>query len=233
MLSKEELHPTVQGHQYRVDANHWEELYVVGDVHGCFDAFRRLVREIDPDDRTLLVVVGDLVRKGPDSHRVVEFVRDSDNVVSVQGNNESKIVRGDASLPGLTAADRAYLESLPVVISWDGAMVVHGGVDPRRPLVEQSRRELQTFRSFTSDDEYERPYWFEEYDGDMRVFFGHTVLEEPYESESAVGLDTGCVYGGRLTAYHVGTGRKYSVQPAETYQGRSSDSIAVVRATVE
>lgn len=52
-------------------------------------------------------------------------------------------------------------------------------------------------------DGYDGPFWFETYEGPPRVFFGHTVLEEPFEREWTVGLDTGCVYGGTVTAYDV------------------------------
>jgi serine/threonine protein phosphatase 1 len=214
---------------HRIEADRWDDVYVVGDVHGCLPALERLVDRIDPDEDTLLVVVGDLIRKGPDSHGVVEFVRERDNVVSVRGNNEAKVVRGDEEVPGLTGEDRAYIESLPHAISWDGHLVVHGGVDPRKSLGDHDPGELLTMRSLTPDGSYDRPYWFEEYADSPRVFFGHTVLAEPYESAGAVGLDTGCVYGGELTAYHVGSGEFVTVEPEETYQGRSDDSIVSPR----
>ena len=212
----------------RVDADRWEDIYVIGDVHGCLDALERLFAAIDADERTLFVLVGDLVRKGPDSHGVVEFVRERENVVSVRGNNEDKVIRGEKRPPGLTGDDRAYLESLPHAVSWDGALVVHGGVDPRKPLADHDPDELLTMRSLTPDNGYDRPYWFERYDGRPRVFFGHTVLGEPFESDGAIGLDTGCVYGGRLTAYHYATGEFHSVAPEQTYQGRDDDSIVSV-----
>ncbi|RLM53003.1 serine/threonine protein phosphatase, partial [Halorubrum sp. Atlit-26R] len=60
---------------------------------------------------------------------------------------------------------------------------------------------LQNTRSLVPGGSYDSPYWYEEYAGPPRVFFGHTVLDEPVVSEWAVGLDTGCVYGGSLTAY--------------------------------
>lgn len=230
MLSDDELHSTVQDHYSQVDRNDWDDIYVVGDIHGCLDTFERLIDKIEPDESTLLIVVGDLVRKGPDSRGVLRFVRAHENIVSVRGNNEAKIIRGDKTIDGLTDEDRAYLKSLPVIISWDETLVVHGGIDPRRPLADQSREELLTMRSFTHDNGYERPYWFEEYSGRYRVFFGHTVLEAPYESADSVGLDTGCVYGGQLTAYHVDSGQFLSVAPGETFQPRSSDTIVTVPA---
>ena len=210
---------------HRIAADRWEDIYVVGDIHGCRTAFERLVDRIDPSADTLFVVVGDLVRKGPDSHGVVEFVRERENVISVRGNNEAKIIRGDKGVPELTDEDREYIASLPHAISWEGNLVVHGGVDPDRPLSDHELGELLTMRSLAPGGSYDRPFWFEEYAASPRVFFGHTVLAEPFESASAVGLDTGCVYGGELTAYHTESGEFVSVEPAETYQERDDDSI--------
>jgi serine/threonine protein phosphatase 1 len=225
MARSDRFHETVREQHCRIDADHWEDVYVVGDVHGCLASLERLYDLIDPGPRTLLVFVGDLVRKGPDNHGVVQFVRETENAISVMGNNEAKVVRGEKDPDGLTTEDRAYIEGLPVVISWGGNLVVHGGVDPRRPLDDHDARDLLTMRSFTPGNDYRRPYWFERYDGDSRVFFGHTVLETPFESPSAVGLDTGCVYGGELTAYHCDTGEFVSVAPEGTYQDRDADSI--------
>ncbi|WP_435359438.1 metallophosphoesterase family protein [Haloarchaeobius sp. DFWS5] len=184
-----------------VDADDWDEIYLVGDVHGCLDALEKLLAELDPSDDDLVVFVGDLVRKGPDSQGVVERVREADNMISVRGNNEDKLIRGDKELPELTDEDMAYIHEMPVALSFDDALVVHGGIDPRKPLDDHTPNEVLNMRSLAPDGSYDRPYWFEEHADGPRVFFGHTVLESPVERRHAVGLDTGCVYGGELTAY--------------------------------
>jgi len=43
-------------------------------------------------------------------------------------------------------------------------------------------------------------FWTNHWRGPERVIFGHTVLDKPLVSEHAVGIDTGCVFGGLLTA---------------------------------
>jgi serine/threonine protein phosphatase 1 len=151
-------------------------------------------------------------------------------MTSVRGNNEEKLLRGDAVIQSFGPAEREYVASLPVAISFDDALVVHGGVDPRRPLDEHSVDDLQNVRSL-ADGSYERPFWFEEHDGPRQVFFGHTVLERPVEREWAVGLDTGCVYGGELTAYDY-RAAELVVEPAErTVKERSDDSIVSPRSS--
>jgi serine/threonine protein phosphatase 1 len=209
----------------RVDADEWDEIHVVGDVHGCRATLERLLDRLEPTPEDLVVFVGDLVRKGPDSAGVIELVRERPNFLSVRGNNEQKLLDGRKSLVSFSEADLAYLRSLPVVLSWEGAMVVHGGVDHRKPLAEHSVTELLNTRSLHPDGGYERPFWFETRRQVPQIFFGHTVLAESFATEWAVGLDTGCVYGGQLTAYTRSTGEFVAVEPAETYQSRSADSI--------
>jgi serine/threonine protein phosphatase 1 len=208
----------------RVDASEWEDVFVVGDVHGCRGELERLLDELGVTDDDLVVFVGDLVRKGPDSAGVVELVRESENMLTVRGNNEEKLIRGTKQLADLSEADMAWIRDLPVAISWEDTLVVHGGVDPRKDLEEHSVDELENCRSLT-DGSYARPFWWEEYGGPSRVFFGHTVLARPVVRDHAVGLDTGCVYGGRLTAYDWRDDEFVSVEPDETVQERSDSKI--------
>ena len=209
----------------RIDSTAWEDIYVVGDVHGCRGTLERLLDELDPSSDDLVVFVGDLLRKGPDSSGTLELLRERPNLRAVRGNNEQKLVDGWESIDSLTDDDLAYLDSLPVALSWDDAMVVHGGIDHRKPLAEHTATELLNTRSLAPEGGYERPYWFETRGERPRVFFGHTVLTEPLVSPYAVGLDTGCVYGGQLTAYDYREETLLSVEPPETYRSRSPDSI--------
>jgi serine/threonine protein phosphatase 1 len=207
-----------------VDSDDWDDVYVVGDVHGCRDAFDRLLDRLDPSADDLVICVGDLVRKGPDSAAVLELVRDAENFLSVRGNNEQKLLDGRKTPDWLTDDHRALVASMPVAISWDDALVVHGGVDHRKPLADHSVSDLLTLRSLAPDGGYTRPFWFETRATAPRVFFGHTVLSEPFATDWAVGLDTGCVYGGQLTAYDCSADEFVAVD-APAHRSRSADSI--------
>jgi len=209
----------------RLDSTAWEDIYVIGDVHGCRATLERLLDTLAPSRDDLVVFVGDLLRKGPDSSGTLELLRERPNLRAVRGNNEQKLIDGRATLGSLTDEDLAYLDSLPVVLSWDDVLVVHGGIDHRKPLSEHTSVELLNARSLAPEGGYERPYWFEARSERPRVFFGHTVLAEPLVSPYAVGLDTGCVYGGRLTAFDYREETAVSVEPPETYRLRSPDSI--------
>ncbi|MFC7028582.1 metallophosphoesterase [Halomicroarcula sp. GCM10025710] len=82
------LNPTLDAAHRRIDRTQWDNIYVVGDVHGCRGTLEQLLETLDPSESELVVFVGDLVRKGPDSKGVVDIVRDRPNLVSVRGNNE-------------------------------------------------------------------------------------------------------------------------------------------------
>jgi serine/threonine protein phosphatase 1 len=60
-------------------------LYIIGDVHGCYKTLMALIKQLPKDAK--LVFVGDLIDRGPDSAKVVEFVK-SNNYPCVLGNHE-------------------------------------------------------------------------------------------------------------------------------------------------
>jgi serine/threonine protein phosphatase 1 len=217
----------VESNHRQIDTDRYENIYVIGDVHGCIAELRALWDRLDVGTDDLAVFVGDLVRKGPASVEVVEFVHSRPNAVTVRGNNEAKIVhdRIDTS-PFEPVAD--IIESFPLAVSWDSSLVVHGGVDPRQRLRAHEPTDLLEMRSIPTGNGYDGPFWFERYETGPRVFFGHTVLEAPFVSDTAVGLDTGCVYGGALTAYDCRRDETVSVPAEQTYQQRSADKILSV-----
>jgi predicted phosphodiesterase len=81
--------------------------------------------------------------------------------------------------------------------------LVHAGVRPGVRLDEQQPEDLVRLRRTTGPG---RPYWYEAWNGPELVIFGHTHSKVPRIRRRggrpmAIGIDTGCVYGGRLTAY--------------------------------
>ena len=79
-----------------------ERVYAVGDVHGCADQFGALLAAIDADDAargpadTMLVLLGDLIDRGPDSRGVVERamrLAASPRFALLKGNHEEMLLR--------------------------------------------------------------------------------------------------------------------------------------------
>ena len=73
----------------RVDEDAWESIHVVGDVHGCLREFDLLLDRLGVTDDDLAVVVGDLVRKGPDDH--VDWIADQPVAI---GLGDALVVHG-------------------------------------------------------------------------------------------------------------------------------------------
>lgn len=194
-----------------LDQTEWENIFVIGDVHGCRTELDKLLNKIQPDSKDILLFVGDLIRKGPQNHEVIELVRTTENMFSIRGNNEEKIIQGEETVSSLTDEDLEWIKSLPIAIRLGDILVVHGGVDYRKPLSEHTEKELLETRAIPKEGGYDGPLWYESYDGPLTVFSGHTPHNKPAVTENAISLDTGCVYGGQLTAYDVTAEKTISV----------------------
>lgn len=96
-------------------SNH-RRLLFIGDVHGCLDELKLLLKkcEFDPH-RDHIILVGDLVAKGPFSLDTITFIDDLNQSAScVRGNHDVKLIRWRAYLSGKsTLEDDLSEESLP------------------------------------------------------------------------------------------------------------------------
>ena len=195
----------------------------VGDVHGCLDELTLLLKEVRFGADDVLVLVGDLVAKGPDSAGVVALAREY-RARSVCGNHDEAVlrhiraVRAGEPLPhlkkqharvaqALSPADWDYLLAMPLWLRFDalGVAVVHAGVLPDVPLEAQDPRNLITMRTIRPDGTAspklsEGALWATRYTGPPHLVFGHDAITGLQLHAHATGLDTGCVYGGALTA---------------------------------
>ena len=120
--------------------------YLVGDVQGCGDAFDRLLAEIGfSPSRDGLVVLGDLVNRGPQSRRVLERMRAlGASAQAVLGNHDLHLLavahgvrpehRTDTLRQILDAPDRDawldWLRARPLALMSQGWLCVHAGVAP-------------------------------------------------------------------------------------------------------
>jgi hypothetical protein len=113
----------------------------------------------------------------------------------------------------------AYLAALPAMLDLGAHLVVHAGVRPGVPPGAQALEDLTELRTLGSDrtSRTGQP-WYEAYGGPQTVLFGHWPAQEPRRAPYAVGLDTGCVYGHRLTAYVIETGEFVQVQARRAYE---------------
>lgn len=62
--------------------------YVVSDLHGCYDAFKSMLRCIRFLDEDEMYVLGDVVDRGPEPIRLLQFIRERENMTLLMGNHE-------------------------------------------------------------------------------------------------------------------------------------------------
>jgi hypothetical protein len=193
----------------------------IGDVHSCADELSDLLERaaVTGDDRVYFT--GDLLSRGPKPHRVLELFRELRAEAPV-GNHEEKLLharhaqsRGEklpklgsthqALVAELSADDWALLEALPLFVRVPEHQVIlaHAGIDPRLPLEAQDPWVVTHIRSIDEQGEPSEKWgnpWGAHYQGPSHIVFGHNARKQPQLHPFATGLDTGCVYGGRLTA---------------------------------
>jgi hypothetical protein len=183
-----------------------------------------------------VVLVGDLVAKGPDSAGVVQWARES-GALAVLGNHDEHALRARHGDPharakhievakSLSAADLAWLEARPLWLRLDGLVgtpraVVHGGAVPGIALERQERDHLLNLRSIDDRGHPSRRIegspWAALWRGPEQLVFGHDAVRGLQRHPMATGLDTGCVYGRELTALVLPSEELVSVPARRAY----------------
>jgi len=212
------------------------KIFAIGDIHGCLDKLLSLMGKlpIKPADDTLLFI-GDYIDRGSDGPAVVDYVLDLkekfSSVICLCGNHENMLLHylegldeelyvqngGLATLKayGISTSDSLkkrkakiparhlrFFESLRFYYETDDYVFVHAGLRPGVPLVAQSTQDLLWLRQeFVESD----------HDFGKRVIFGHTPKKEPLITPYKIGIDTGAVYGGKLSCLELPELKFYSV----------------------
>ena len=193
---------------------------VIGDLHGCHEEAKELLGRLGASESDRVIFAGDLVDRGPYPRECVELAMKHEAIL---GNHEEKHLqqrrRGDEALsPDHLKTRRAlgpvhldYFATLPKVIRLpeENAAVVHAGAMPGVPLDAQDPYHLLHAQCIRPPDRKsywpskappDFTFWTNHWRGPERLIFGHSVLDRVLVTEWAVGIDTGCVFGGPLTA---------------------------------
>lgn len=192
------------------------------------------------------VFVGDLVDRGPDSPGVLYLVMhmvEKGTALCVPGNHDVKLQRKlsgrDVRLTHGLAETLAQLENVPdeartAIAAFIDKLVSHYMLDDGRLVVAHAgmKQELQgrasgRVREFAlygettgETDEFGLPVrydWANDYRGPAMVVYGHTPVPEPEWVNRTICIDTGCVFGGRLTALRYPERELVSVPAAHVY----------------
>lgn len=189
----------------------------MGDVHGCFLEFQELLKKISYNrNRHRLILVGDVINRGPDSWKTLQWIR-ANSVEMIRGNHEEAFItyaRRNISINSTLdelkrqMADDLeawlnWMESLPLYVEEKDFIVVHAGRDPGRSLKDSDPGVLLYVRTW--DEKKKRPGndshppWYEFYKGKKLIVYGHWAKQGLTVRQNTIGLDSACVYGKKLS----------------------------------
>lgn len=198
-----------------------KKIYAIGDIHGCYDKLKALMEKIPIDfARDTLVFIGDYIDRGSHSVEVVDYLiklkKRVPEVIFLKGNHEDmldKFIKGadrftyllnggqqtlDSYLTKSVESEffpipddhMEFFKSLRLSYETEEFIFVHAGLRPRVPLENQRTEDLLWIRD---------KFVGSKYDFGKRVIFGHTPLKQPLVEDNKIGIDTGAVYGNKLT----------------------------------
>ena len=201
-------------------------IFAIGDIHGHLDKLEALIDRLPLTSEDKLIFLGDYIDRGPDSKGVIAYLlelRKTRDCVMLMGNHEHMLrdlVRGchnyrpeDWLRNGGTATLTSYgierirpgeqpfpdghyqfISNLPCCHQEPGFVFVHAGLTWGKSLERQTWKDLFWSREAFLRDRYKWP--------EGRVIFGHSYSDtlEPIVQDNKIGIDTGCAFGGHLTA---------------------------------
>jgi serine/threonine protein phosphatase 1 len=188
-----------------------KQIAVIGDIHGCLDELEILMdKYVLPhiDKLEHIVFVGDYIDRGPKSKQVFDYCQKIPKVIMLKGNHEDMMsdpnqefvwfnnggreTVNSYSNPEDINNDAKLMEKLRTSFKFGRVVVSHACMDPSLSLEEQSEHDLIWSRDFVG---YKGTYK----DNNFNIF-GHTPMREILERPNQLGIDTGCVFGYKLSA---------------------------------
>lgn len=215
-------------HQQLQSDNTPNRVIAIGDVHGCAAAFSALIEAIAPNPDDLLIPLGDLIDRGPESSAVIQMLIELSSDCQMQpvlGNHEEMMLQalhdpqmlemwircgGTATLEsyGFTGdlgviepSHLDFLASFADYYEFEDFFFVHANYDPQLPLAEQ----LVDLLRWTSLDERLPAA----HHSGKKAIVGHTPERsgELFSLPHLTCIDTYCYGGGWLTAVDVLSGQ--------------------------
>lgn len=213
-------------------------LIAIGDIHGCHAEFAELLGRLALTAEDQVVLLGDLINRGPDSARVIELAR-LHRAKALLGNHELRLLTfrrtrdrtllkedDEGTFQQLRPEDWSYLEQMMLTyhVPELQTVFVHGGFLPTEPWDRQPAHVVTRIQVIDREGRPKKraecpecPAWADLWSGPPFVVYGHTPRSEIYRLKWSVGIDTGCAQGGYLTAYILPEKRFIQVKARRRY----------------
>jgi protein phosphatase len=201
---------------------------------------------VRPPEGRRAIFLGDLVDRGPDSPGVLKLVMGmvaAGTALCVPGNHDGRLLRKlrgrnvqlthglaetldqlEREPPAFREEVVRFLDSLVSHYVLDGGnlVVAHAGMkESLQGRASGAVRDFALYGETTGEtDEFGLPIrynWAAEYRGRAKVVYGHTPVPEPEWLNGTINIDTGCAFGGRLTALRYPERELVSVPARRTY----------------
>ncbi len=203
----------------------------IGDIHGHASALAAIISAVEPQPQDTLVFLGDYIDRGPDSQRVLQLILgliDCCQVVPLLGNHEEMLLQvhrfGNSVSAWLEHGGDATLRS------YDSSEQLEGIPATHLHLLGTLRRYYETESHFFMHANYAPNWRLDQHDSKTSLWLPLTDLpRRHYSGKTAVvghtpqgdgrildigyllAIDTGCGFGGLLTALDVDTGQMWQV----------------------
>jgi len=196
-------------------------VWVIGDIHGYVETLRSLIENLNLGSKDIVICLGDMVDRGPDSAGVVKLFMEKENLYSLKGNHEQMLLMdweetnglGNyshdgfwSSLSPLSREDMieimTFIRFLPTEIILDKFRLVHAGYCDM-PYAESLEQQTDTERLW-SRDIFTVNYPF---DQERTVIVGHTIIQNyGVIGDNEVWNSTKLLKDGRASAIGIDTG---------------------------
>ncbi len=192
------------------------------------------------------IFLGDLVDRGPKTPEVLQLVKsmvDNGTALCIEGNHEAKLLRwmrGQKTSPKYGLAESigqlearnesfrtemmGFIRGLPSHLWLDGGklLVAHAGLKQEmHGRMSGKEKSFCLYGDTTGQkDEFGWPIrlnWGADYSGEAMVVYGHTPVAMPEWQNNTLCIDTGCVFGGKLTALRYPEKELVSIAALQTY----------------
>lgn len=176
-------------------------IFAIGDIHGCFDAFKQLLKRIVFTKNDQLILLGDYIDRGPQSKEVIDYIielqQKGSDIIPLMGNHEQMLLEA--------------IEDKSKLFNW----IQNGGLATLNSFSIDSLDQLdQKYIDFFNCLQYY--YSSNDILKDKVIIHAHRPIkiedckEAIHANKTVINVDTGCVYNhedayGALTAIEINT----------------------------